>query len=138
MSLLPKRLHPRQFTPIEHNVPNGMIWYDFYCFEHKWGDYPSTCQGQYLTDAIYLSADSIVRWKLPPQITTFECSILQLDISKTPIQSVEINGAQYPPGLFVCIPITNQELIIKTKHQFDQIANLHKINNLLNGSIYVA
>jgi hypothetical protein len=69
-----------------------------------------------VTDAIYVSGESIIKWKFPPQITRFEASVMPLDSGILGnMLPVEINGQEFPVGWFACVNIKNQELVIRTK-----------------------
>jgi len=115
VSLLPRTLHPSVFEPVEYSVPNGMIHYDLYNFDLPFASFPSKLNGTFITDAIYLSGGSHVRWKLPPQIEKFEASIMPLDNSiKENMRPISINGTLFAPGWFSCVDIINQELVIDT------------------------
>jgi hypothetical protein len=116
LSLLPKTLHPSKFQTTEYNVPGGMGNYDMYNFDQPYACYPSQSRGIYVTDAIYVSGESIIKWKFPPQITRFEASVMPLDSGILGnMLPVEINGQEFPVGWFACVNIKNQELVIRTK-----------------------
>jgi hypothetical protein len=116
LSLLPETLHPSKFKTTEYTVPGGMGNYDMYNFDLPYAAYPSGVKGIYLTDAIYLSGGSTIKWHFPPQVTKFEASVMPLDGGIVAnMKPVEINGQEFPIGWFACVDVKNQELVIKTK-----------------------
>jgi len=113
LSLLPESIHPSRFEYHEYIVPGGVSnEYGFYNFDHM-AAYPSAVNGMYVTDAIYLSGNSSIKWKLPPQIKTFECSVFALDNgnAKAPIS---INGENVQIGQFAIVKVIG-ELNIKSQ-----------------------
>lgn len=116
LSLLPNRLKPEIFKPIEYHIEGGRLAYDTYTFQFPLPAYPGLCSGNFVTDSLYLSGGSFIKWRLPPQITKFECSVMLLDESlKENAKPVEINGQSCSVGFFCVVDIANQELVIRSK-----------------------
>jgi len=116
ISLMPQKIHPKYFPVSEYSIYNGRLEYDIYSFKFPYAAYPSQCNGVWVTDAIYLSKQSHIRWYLPPQITKFEASIMVLDGSvKEGIRPILINGQHYPVGSFQIIDIKDHILHIDTR-----------------------
>ena len=113
LKLLPERLHPKIFKPLEYRINGGMLAYDTYFFGSPYSAYPGRCNGIWSTDAVYLSGNSYIYWTLPPQITKFECSVMVMDDSiKENCSGVMINGRMYATGRFYIIDIINRTLSI--------------------------
>ena len=116
LSLLPNRLKPGIFKPIEYHIEGGRLAFDTYSFEFPLPAYPSLCSGNFVTDAVYMSGGSFIKWRLPSQITKFECSVMLLDNGiKENAKAVDINGTKCSVGFFTMVDVRDQELMIRTE-----------------------
>ena len=71
---LPRTIHLSQIEPSEKHISWGLMEYGTYNFNVGLQKIPSTCNGNYVTDALYLHGGSKVTWKLPKSINRFKAS----------------------------------------------------------------
>ena len=115
LNLLPRTVHLDTFKPVDYHIDGGILSYGTYNFDFPYAMFPSRCKSIFVTDALYLSGGSYIKWIFPPQITKFEASIMPLDNSiQENMKDIEINGNRYMLGTFNIIDLPNHELMIKT------------------------
>jgi len=111
---LPDFIHLSQFTPIEKYISWGLMEYGTYNFAAELQKIPSTANGQYITDALYLHGGSQVKWHLPRRCNIFTSKIVCMDTGiPDNVPYVYINGHPYPLNSNVEIPLEGS-LEIKT------------------------
>jgi len=94
---LPPNLHLKQFPPEQKHITFGLMEYDVYSFKSELHKIPSTYNGKYINDALYLHGGSRVHWKLPPRCQIFEARLICLDTGiKENCKPVMINDQVYP------------------------------------------
>lgn len=117
---LPDSIPLKQFTPVQKYISWGLLEYDTYNFNATYQYFPSTYQGRYITDAVYLHGGSTVKYRLPPQLRTFEVSkvaCMDTGIAQN-LHYVSINNCNFARESTVSITLEAQELMIQT-HQGD-------------------
>lgn len=116
LQALPDVIHLSQFTPIEKYISWGLMEYGTYNFTASLQKIPSTANGKYITDALYLHGGSEVTWHLPPQFSHFTSKVVCMDTGiPENISFVEINGIRHKLNSDVDIYL-NGKLTIKTQH----------------------
>lgn len=92
---VPEFVNLKQFTPYKKHISWGLMEYDTYNFNAPLQKIPSTYQGKYITNALYLHGGSWAYWKLPPYCKVFKSKIACMDTGLSHnTQPVDINGQQ--------------------------------------------
>jgi len=96
MQALPDIIHLSQISPIEKYISWGLLEYGTYNFNAELQKIPSTFEGKFVTDALYLHGGSEVTWDLPPRITEFTAKVVCMDTGiPENIPYVEVNGKPF-------------------------------------------
>jgi hypothetical protein len=113
---LPTILPLRNFTPIEKNVSWGLLEFGHYSFKARLQKIPSTVDGKYVNEAMYLHGGSSLKWKLPDRLNRFTTQFVCMDTGiKENVRPAVINGKEYTLGEEIDIEL-NGSLEISTQH----------------------
>lgn len=112
---LPDSLPLKQFTPIEKHISFGRLEYDHYNFNAQFQLIPSSANGVYLNDAMYLHGGSNVKWKFPPRCNSFKAKFVCMDTGIVDnVKPVTINNKRFNLNDEIDVPL-NGELRIATQ-----------------------
>lgn len=106
LQALPATVRLEQVSPIKQYISWGLLAYDHYNFLHPLQKLPSTFNGDYITDALYLHGGSEVEWKLASRFNRFTCQVVCMDsgIAEN-IKDLKINGIEFKLNSSVDIPL---------------------------------
>jgi hypothetical protein len=115
LSQLPDSLHIKQFTPIEKFISFGLLEFDHYSFAGHLQKIPSSVDGNYANNAMYMHGGSRVRWKMPPRCSEFHATLVCMDtgIPKN-VAPVMVNGQRFRLNEEIVVPL-NGFLNIETQ-----------------------
>ena len=110
---LPDTVSLKQFTPIDKNISFGLMEYGHYNFNARFQKIPSSANGVYLNDALYMHGGSHVKWQLPPRCKRFKAQFVCMDtgISQN-VRPVKINGKDFDLNDEIDIPLTGDLNIV--------------------------
>jgi len=112
---LPEYLPLSQFSPWFSRISWGRLEYDHYNFTLPLQKIPSTSNGEWINDGLYLHGGSRVIWALPDRCQYFSTTIRCMDTGiPTNVQGIKINGKEYRLGASLEIPL-NGSLEIETQ-----------------------
>lgn len=113
LAALPNTMRLEQISPAVKHITWGLLEYDHYNFCHPLQKLPSTCSGDYVTDALYLHGGSQVGWKLPPRFNRFTTKIVCMDTGiASNVKRVLLNGEEFTLNSTVDIPLRGYLTII--------------------------
>ena len=113
---LPEALHIKHFTPSEKLISFGLLEYDHYNYGAHLQKIPSTVNGNYVNNAMYMHGGSWVKWKMPSRCMEFRARLSCMDTGITNnVFAVSVNGQRFRVGEDIAVPL-NGELLIETQH----------------------
>jgi len=93
LAQLPDKIHLSQFPPIDGHISFGLMEYGHYNFEAELQKIPSSVNGIYINDALYMHGGSWVEWKLPSRCKIFKAQFVCMDTGiSANVKPVTING----------------------------------------------
>jgi len=110
---LPEVVPLSQFTPKESYISWGVIAYDTFNFTLPLQKIPSKCNGNHITNALYMHGGSFAQWSLPPRCNRFTTTINCMDTGRPKnVKPIRINNIDYNLGDTIDIPLKGKLEII--------------------------